>query len=288
MPQPYQNAVMTDQGALLLTKAQAGEIKIEFTRMVIGDGVYAGEEKTLEALQAQETLKSLKNSYPISSIAVENAHSVRITSLITNQDPMTQETVIEEGFYINEIGLMAKPADAEDGEVLYSIAVTAGETGDFMPPYNGFSPAQITQDYYATVNNSAEVVIHTTGAALLVEEAKRLIQEGAEEANRYADQKITELINGAPENLDTLRELADAMAENKTLVQAVTEAIAKKVATEDFQKHVQDAVAHITSQERDTWNKGVPNESASKVWVAFEDEEGNPTDEPYIHWMAEE
>ena len=32
MPQPFNNAVMTNAGARLLTRAQAGEIKIEFTR----------------------------------------------------------------------------------------------------------------------------------------------------------------------------------------------------------------------------------------------------------------
>lgn len=31
MPQPFNNAVMTNAGARLLTRAQAGEIKIEFT-----------------------------------------------------------------------------------------------------------------------------------------------------------------------------------------------------------------------------------------------------------------
>lgn len=78
-------------------------------------------------------------------------------------------------FSINEMGLYAKPAGgAADTEVLYSITTTAGENGDFMPPYNGYNPAQITQDYFATVNNSAEVTINTAGAALLVEDANKL------------------------------------------------------------------------------------------------------------------
>ena len=33
MPQPFNNAIMTNVGARLLTKAQAGEIKIEFINM---------------------------------------------------------------------------------------------------------------------------------------------------------------------------------------------------------------------------------------------------------------
>lgn len=45
MPQPFNNAVMTNAGARLLTRAQAGEIKIEFTRIATGNGSYTAQEK---------------------------------------------------------------------------------------------------------------------------------------------------------------------------------------------------------------------------------------------------
>lgn len=100
---------------------------------------------------------------------------MKVTALITNQDPVTGGTLVNAGYYINEMGLFAKVKDgAASTEVLYSITTTAGENGDFMPPYNGYNPAQITQDYYATVNNSAQVTIKTAGAALLVEDANKL------------------------------------------------------------------------------------------------------------------
>lgn len=175
MPQPFNNAVMTNAGAKLLTRAQAGEIKIEFTRIVTGNGTYSAAEKTLSALQARTALKSQKNSYALSDIDVFSDHSVKVTALITNQDPVTLKTLVTSGYYINEMGLYAKPSGGAAGtEVLYSITTTAGENGDFMPPYNGYNPAQITQDYFATVNNSAEVTINTAGAALLVEDANKL------------------------------------------------------------------------------------------------------------------
>ena len=40
MPQPFNNAVITSRGIGLLTLAQAGEAKIEFTRVVTGNGSY--------------------------------------------------------------------------------------------------------------------------------------------------------------------------------------------------------------------------------------------------------
>lgn len=175
MPQPFNNAVMTNAGARLLTRAQAGEIKIEFTRIAVGDGNYTAAEKTLEALQKQTALKSLKNSYTLSDIEVFSDYSVKVTALITNQDPVTGQTLVNAGYYINEIGLFAKVKDGADStEVLYSITTTTGDNGDFMPPYNGYNPAQITQDYFATVNNSAEVTIVSTGAALLAEDANKI------------------------------------------------------------------------------------------------------------------
>lgn len=172
MPQPFNNAVMTDSGVSLLTQAQAGKIKIEFTRIAVGNGSYTTEEKTMAKLQLAKALKSEKNSYTLSDISIYSDYAVKVTALITNQDPVTKDTLVTAGYYINEIGLFAKPADGKDSEeVLYSIAVSSGTNGDFMPPYNGYNPAQITQDYYATVNNSGAVTINTAGAAMLVEDA---------------------------------------------------------------------------------------------------------------------
>ena len=171
MPQPFNNAVMTDDGIALLTKAQAGEVRIEFTRMAAGSGEYTADEKSLAYLQECTALKSLKNSYPLSGVTVFKEHSVKITAFIMNYDAVRKEVLVEEGYYINEIGLFAKPlGGADDTEILYSIAVTAGDRGDFMPPYNGYNVAQITQDYYVTVNNSAAITIDATGAPALAED----------------------------------------------------------------------------------------------------------------------
>lgn len=178
MPQPFKNAVITNDGARLLTRAQAGEITIEFTRMAVGNGDYSPAEKTLESLQNVGGLKALKNSFPLSSIDIYSDHSVKISALITNQDPATEHTLINEGYFINEIGLFAREKDENSTEVLYSIAVTAGENGDFMPPYNGYNPVHIIQDYYATVNNSAEVTIQAgTGAVVLVDDFLKLKEQ---------------------------------------------------------------------------------------------------------------
>lgn len=170
MPQPFNAAVMTNAGAALLTKAQAGQCTIEFTRMAIGNGSYSTAEKETESLQKRTTLKSLKNSYTYSDLRVTSDRSVSVKALLTNQDPVTLKPLITEGYYITEVALFARPKGG-GAEVMYAIAVTAGPTGDFMPPYNGFNPAEIIQEFLVTTNNSASVTIVRGGAALLAEDA---------------------------------------------------------------------------------------------------------------------
>lgn len=170
MPQPFNAAVMTNAGAELLTKAQAGQCTIEFTKMSIGNGVYSDTEKTTESLQKRIILKAEKNSYTYSDIRITSDRSVSVKALLTNQDPVTLRPLITEGYYITEVALFARPKGGGK-EILYAIAVTAGPTGDFMPPFNGYNPAEIIQEFLVTTNNSATVTIVRGGAALLAEDA---------------------------------------------------------------------------------------------------------------------
>lgn len=71
----------------------------------------------------------------------------------------------------------------------------------------------------------------------------------------YTDKKIADLINGAPETLDTLKEVADAIQANKTVADALTAAVGKKANQAELDTHVSNNTIHITSQERTKWNK---------------------------------
>ena len=55
-----------------------------------------------------------------------------------------------------------------------------------------------------------------------------------EEAKAYTDSEIADLINGAPTTRDTLKEIADAMAENQTVVEALDAAIGSKANKTDI------------------------------------------------------
>lgn len=176
MPQPFKNAVITNAGAALLTRAQAGEVKIEFLKVIIGNGEYEEAEKDIWALQERTGLKSEKNGYGISNISIYDDKTVQMECLISNQDIHTEQALITEGYYINEIGIYAKAAGTEDDTaVLYSIAVVSGDTGDYMPAYNGYNPAQIIQKFYISVSNSADVLLRVSnGAVALAQDVQNI------------------------------------------------------------------------------------------------------------------
>ena len=150
-------AVMTNGGAALLADAVAGNAKIQFTAMVAGDGEYTEQERSVTALQSRTALKSQKQSVAFSSVVVESETSVHLTGALDNQE-------LDAGYYVREVGIYAKNALDENAEaVLYSI--TVAQVADYMPPYNGLTPTTIIQEYFATVDNSAEVTLEAGGGA---------------------------------------------------------------------------------------------------------------------------
>lgn len=75
-----------------------------------------------------------------------------------------------------------------------------------------------------------------------------------ENSNKYTDTKISELINGAPSTLDTLSEIADAMSENKDVVDTLNDAVGTKANQTELDTHTQNNNIHITTTERTNWN----------------------------------
>lgn len=82
-------------------------------------------------------------------------------------------------------------------------------------------------------------------------------------SNAYTDQKIADLINGAPTTLDTLKEIADAMAENENVVDALEASIGAKANQSELDTHTGNNTIHVTASERKAWNNKVdPNTNA--------------------------
>ncbi len=84
-------------------------------------------------------------------------------------------------------------------------------------------------------------------------------QQGAidaayQQAAGYTDARIAQLINGAPGTLDTLGEIAQAMQENDTVVDALEQAMGTKASQAEVDGHTGNSTIHITASERQSWN----------------------------------
>lgn len=71
------------------------------------------------------------------------------------------------------------------------------------------------------------------------------------QSNYYTDTKIAELVDDAPETLDTLKEVADALAENDTVMEALTAAIGTKANQTELDTHVGNDIIHVTQGDKD-------------------------------------
>lgn len=93
---------------------------------------------------------------------------------------------------------------------------------------------------------------------------QKAIDDAYANSNGYTDQKISELINGAPTSLDTLGELAKAMTDNADVVSALEQTIGSKANSNEFDSHVGNDTIHITSSERNKWNSAISGTDDTK------------------------
>lgn len=153
----FGNAVLTSAGLKLLQKAIKGDARLEFTKVTLGSGVYTADESAQGNLQEMTALKNPVQSYPIKTKEAVSYNAIRLTVLLTNWDQDTGEALFTEGFKQNELGLFCKAVGDDSSEVLYSISVVSGNSGDIMPAFNGSNQTQIKQKFVCTVDNSQEV-----------------------------------------------------------------------------------------------------------------------------------
>lgn len=191
MPQIFNDAVMTAAGKALLSREIAGECMIQITRMAIGSGVYADAEKTPDALQEVTGLKNEMQSTGLSSLKRHDKASVMVSGVFTNDN-------VDTAYHINEIGLFAQERDNKGTEVLYSVAVVAGQEGEIMPASEGKNPVRIIQDWIVTVSNSASVTIESLpdGAFAMASDVGNV-----DELDTHAGENLVSAIN------ETLRRL---------------------------------------------------------------------------------
>lgn len=161
----FRKAQITEKGLALIQKTQLYEIKLEFTSIRTGAGIY--EEN--EGLSQLTCLKIPKQEFPISSFEAADPKTVKMSAAITNEG-------LQEAYYIGEIAIYAK--DPDEGEIMYSLCVAYPGKADYLPAYNGKIPVNIYLDTYQAVSDSENVTISAgTGAYALARDLTALKKE---------------------------------------------------------------------------------------------------------------
>jgi len=84
-------------------------------------------------------------------------------------------------------------------------------------------------------------------------------------AKSYTDTKIADLINSAPETLDTLGEIATAIKTNETVVEALNEAVGTKAKASDLTAHTSDTANPHSVTKSQVGLGNVENKSSATI-----------------------
>lgn len=150
--------------------------------------------------------------------------------------------------------------------------------------------------YDTEERNSAKLYIGGAGGEkiLVTADVAAAVKTALDDAKQYTDTKVTEkinaLINGAPETLDTLQEIAAEIESNKSVVEAINAAIAKKVdqeegkglSEEDFTSAYKEKLEGIA----DGANKYVHPEKHEPEIIAEDETHRFVTDAEKTKWNA--
>ena len=174
-----------------------------------------------EATNAQSSAEAAATSATNASTSASAASTSAINAAASEDNALDYAERAEEAY--RKMG--------EEGLVL-------GETDSTA--YRG-DRGKIAYDHSQTTGNPHATTYSDVGAD----------QAGAaaaayQQAAGYTDLQIANLINGAPDTLDTLKEISDAMAESQDVVDALQAAIGDKADEADFEGHVNNDTIHIS------------------------------------------
>lgn len=187
----WSNATMTDVGADLQAKVNAGKTKLTFTKIKVGSGVNATNPLALTDV--------ISSKWETTNFVVkQEGKIVSVDTFITN-------TGIHEAFRMSEIGLFAQ--DPDKGEVLY--AYLTDTEPDRMPAEGGSVVVSQELTIGMVFSNTGNVSLTVNMGALVTHE--QLEQHNAD-ANAHANRfnAIIQQVNNMITSVDNSDSLAKA------------------------------------------------------------------------------
>lgn len=190
----WSNATMTDVGADLQAKVNAGKTKLTFTKIKVGSGVNATNQLALTDV--------ISSKWETTNFVVkQEGKIVSVDTFITNSG-------ITEAFRMSEIGLFAQ--DPDKGEVLY--AYLTDPEPDRMPAEGGSVVVSQELTIGMVFSNTGNVSLTVNMGALVTHE-----QLEAHNADANAHDKRFNAIIQQVNNMITSVDNSDSLAKAPTL-----------------------------------------------------------------------
>lgn len=281
----FSGLILTNLGKNELIRAEMGNT-FNITHIVLGDGVYTG---------AYTSIKNVIN--PVIEIPV--THIYRDGEEVYVECDF-DSTAMPESFYLREIGIIANGVlcyydnAREDAEFidpasetlvkqkrmrfvllisseltvnvdikssLYALATDLQDVQRSMDEHMGdvANPHQVTKEQIGlgNVDNTADMEKPISTAA------QTALDLYYEQLTAYTDKAVADLVDGAPETMNTLKEVADALAENEDVTEALNAAIGTKANQAELDTHTGNTSIHVTPAEKNRWNNSLESDGNS-------------------------
>lgn len=141
---------LTTAGQALISKVQAGECKIVWTKAQIGSGAWDS------GLTAATTLKSPKQTVDITSVAASGESTIQVRVVFSNEDMAAP-------FALRELGIFAR-GDTDPGDSDVLVGIMAFDNTAEIPAYNGSFALRQVFNLNFVLSISSVVTVEPTSA----------------------------------------------------------------------------------------------------------------------------
>lgn len=213
------------------------EEKNNGTVYFISDGVANISEADIEYINTQNA-QTLTSAKEFTTNTVKNFYTKTETDALLNSKADSEEATTEKSGMFSATD-KAKLNGIEDGAQVNTVtgikgsAETEYRTGEINITSENIGLGNVENKSSETIRSEITKSNVTTALGF----TPPTVNEALMSAKEYTNTKIADLINGAPETLDTLGEISQAMSDNKDVVDALDEAIGTKASNSDLTSH---------------------------------------------------
>ena len=214
--------------------------KTEALRQANEQARLAAEEIRSAHEEQRTEAEALRGENEAVRITAENTRTVNEQSRVSNESARQEQEALRQEQ--TSAAIANAKAAAQDAATAaddlqnkldnHHFVLTADKNiADGVPGLDANAKIPVAELYEATTSGKGitQLTDSTTSTSTTTAATPNSVKTAYDASKAYTDAKVADLINGAPSTLDTLGEIADAMAENQTVVEALDAAIGTKI-----------------------------------------------------------